>query len=329
MIANINYLWVLLPVCIIAVILILRIYYWQKKVVLTLVSPKFSNKFLLNFSLTRKKVSLILFVCAIIFLSASILRPQAKLREEKVSQEGRDLLIALDISRSMLASDVQPDRLKMAKDKIKKLVLNLDADRVGLILFSGSAYQFVPFTNDVDAFMNFLDDVAIEQYSSGTTAIDKAIAKAIEIFGAPNAKKNKLLVLFTDGEDFSANLSHVIDESKKLGLNIFLVGVGTSSGAPIPIYDENNKIKEYQKDKSNNVVITKLNEELLQQLAQNLSANYLKAIGESDEDILKLSNAIKKIEKEKTGEGTFKVAQEVYYIPAIISFILLFILWLI
>ena len=183
--------------------------------------------FLRNVSLSKQLLKSVLIAIGFLFLCLALLRPQWNKSEETIMQEGRDLYIALDISRSMLATDCEPNRLIFAKEKIKRLVKQLSCERVGLILFSGSAFVQCPLTSDYSAFFLYLDAVDAELISSGTTALDQAIQQALNSFAATPDRKSKLLVLFTDGEDFSNNLHDMKKAATEAQLSIFTIGVGT------------------------------------------------------------------------------------------------------
>ena len=242
-------------------------------------------------------------------------------------QEGRDLFIALDVSRSMLARDYEPDRLNFAKKKIKRLLHTLDCERVGLLLFSGTAFVQCPLTSDHAAFTMFLDSVDVETISSGTTALDLAIKKVLEAFGQNPDRKNKLLVLYTDGEDFSSNLAGVKRQAHQEGLHIFTMGVGTPEGAPIPLLDEKGKPKGHQLDQKGAVVISRLNEGILHTLAADSGGAYIR-LTQDDTDIKALMRQVQQFEKEQLEDKKFATLEEQYPYFLLISLISFALEWL-
>lgn len=318
-------LMTVLFVCVIGLAgLLIKRYAWQKKTAALLGG----EKTLRYFSRARKRIKIMLLVSGLIFLSIALARPQWSEVKQTISQEGRDVLIALDISRSMLAQDLEPSRIQVAKSKIRDLLSKLTAERVSLLVFSGMAYVPCPFTSDMHAFLSFLDLADVEIESTGTTALDKALNVAIKTFDAVPSRKSRILILFTDGEDFSTDLIDVESKARDQGIHIFTVGVGTSEGAPIPLLDEHGNLQGHQKDAQGNVVITRLNDQLLQQLAQKTGGQYLR-ITKTDEDVAALIKAVQRFEKEKFDDKTFATKEERYVPFAFLSALLLLVEWMI
>lgn len=316
-------------IAIVGLILIVLVYKLARlKHVHKILAPtKQARVFLRHCSMAKMTVKMALLAMAAIFLCIALLRPMWNKKEEIVEQEGRDLFIALDISRSMLATDCKPNRLTLAKDKIKQLLPMLKSERIGLILFSGSSIMQCPLTTDYGAFMMFLDAIDADTVSAGTTALDQAISKAMEAFGQMKDRKNKLLVIFTDGEDFSSNLAHVKREALAQGLHIFTVGVGTQEGAPIPLYDAYGMQIGHQKDDKGNVVITHLNEGILRSVAQDSGSIYVSATAD-DSDIRSLVRAVSSFEKEKIEDKKIAMLEDQYHYFLFISFICLLLEWI-
>ncbi len=293
-----------------------------------LTSGRRRNYLLRQFSFSREIAKAILLIISIVALFLALLRPVSPKEDAHVSQRGRDLFIALDISRSMLAGDRKPHRLQFAKDKIKRLVSQMGSERVGLILFSGSALVQCPLTADYSSFFMFLDQVDAETISSGTTAMDKAIGKAIDAFSSTPDRKTKLLVLFTDGEDFSSNLSGVKQKAQRVDLHIFTCGVGTSEGAPIPLFDHMGRQQGHQLDRRGKVVISRLNEGILTTLAQDSGGVYL-PVTSDETDIRHLIDQIESFEKDTFEDKKLEQFDEYYQYPLVVAFCLLAISWII
>lgn len=279
-----------------------------------------------NYNPSRQRLKAFLFTLGISALCVALLRPQWKKRDDVVAQEGRDVLVALDISRSMLAADCNPNRLEIAKKKIKQLLALLDCERVGLILFSGSAYMQCPLTDDYAAFHMFLDHVDVETIASGTTALDAALYQAVRAFKEGPKRKSKICVLFTDGEDFSSNLRSMKHEIVKENICIYTVGVGTAEGAPIPLYDDRGNQVGHQKDTKGNVVISHLNDGILHSLAQDAGGSYL-PITTDCSDMKRLVRFIESFEKNQFEDKVVSSYQDRYPLFVLISFVCFVLEW--
>ena len=215
----------------------------------------------------------------------------------------------------------------MLTEKIKELLKKLSCERVGLILFSGTAFVQCPLTSDYSAFYLYLDAVDAELISSGTTALDQAIKQAITSFSTMPNRKNKLLVLFTDGEDFSHNLSAIKHEALQENLSIFTIGIGTTEGAPVPLFDVHGIQVGHQKDARGNVVISRLNEGILTALSHDVGGQYIKTT-HHDDDIVQLVRSIASREKETIGEQKLSRYEDQYHYFLLVSFICFVLEWL-
>lgn len=317
------YAWILIPFI---VVLILYQVYLKNSAIRALAGSRERLLFLYT-SPWRRRAKALAYVVAILFLGVALLRPQWGKKEKTVQQEGRDVLIALDISRSMLAQDMEPNRLECAKKCIKAVLPLLSCERVGLIVFSGSAFIQCPLTEDYSAFSMFLDHVDVETISSGSTALDSALTQALNVFARIPDKKNKLLVVLTDGEDFSSNLSSVRERAQDEGLHVFAIGVGSHEGAPIPLYNEKGIQIGHQRDEQGNVVLSKLNQDMLQQLVKDVSGQYVH-VKDDREGLQALVKCIQQYEKEKFEEKTWLQLQEQYPYFLAVSFICFALEWL-
>src|SRR5579863_2155444 len=317
-------LWCLLFVVLAALLLLVR-YKKQRRAHTSLVGSH--PQFLRNISPQKQLLKCMLMMIGMLFLCVALLRPQWDKSEETVVQEGRDLYIALDISRSMLAADCNPNRLVFAKEKIKKLIKKLSCERVGLILFSGSAFVQCPLTSDYSASFLYLDAVDAELISSGTTALDQAIQQALTSFAAVPERKSKLLVLFTDGEDFSHNLHDIKQEATDAHLSIFTIGIGTPEGAPVPLFDHHGTLIGHQKDVHGGVVISRLNEGILRTLAQDAGGSYMRAAN-NDDDITAFVRAVHAFDKEQLAERKHSRYEDQYHYFLLVSFICFVLEWL-
>jgi Ca-activated chloride channel homolog len=318
---------VYVPLLVVVPLLLGYAFMRRKKAVALLASGTLRNRFILHYSPVRQIIKAVLFCLGVAFLFCVLLQPQWNKKEEYVKQEGRDLFIALDVSGSMRATDVAPNRLEFAKQKIRQLLQHLSCERVGLILFSGSTYVQCPLTDDYGAFFMFLDQIDVETIYSGSTALDQAIKQALCAFEAIPERKHKLLVLLTDGEDFSTDLSGVKQEALQAGMHIFALGIGSAQGAPIPLFDHYGNPAGHQKDSKGTVVISRLNEPMLATLAESSGGMYIHAVTGS-EDVKQLVRAVEQFEKEKFDDKKIVTHEQQYVYCAAASFLCLLIEWL-
>jgi Ca-activated chloride channel homolog len=320
-----NYMWLGLAAAIVG-LLVYSTYKYLINIGL-LVAPQWVDRLLQHYSYRKTIIKSILLIVGVNALFLALLQPQWGKKDEVIEQEGRELFIALDISRSMLASDVKPHRLAFAKSKIKKLVKLLHAERVGLLVFSGDALVQCPLTKDTAAFNLFLDSVDAESISSGTTAIAQALHTILKMFAGMPTRKNKIVVLFTDGEDFSSNLSKVKEAAKKEHVHIFTYGIGTAEGAPVPLLDGEGRPIGHQKDESGKVVFSRLNEEMLRALSRESGGKYIQPT-QKDEDLGQLVHEVQKYEKEKLDDKELETEEERYPYFLAVSFVSFLLEWL-
>ncbi|MFQ6617142.1 MAG: VWA domain-containing protein [Fidelibacterota bacterium] len=231
-------------------------------------------------STSRKRQILKSFILliAIIFVIFSLLGPQIGTSRVELKRKGLDLLIALDISNSMLTEDVKPSRLEWAKYEISRFINDLRGDRVGLIVFAGASFLESPLTLDYNAFNIFLDVVDTDLIQTQGTAMANAIETALQSFPGEE-RKYKVLVIITDGEDHEGNPEEAAKEAAARGVIIYTVGVGTPSGGPIPLYNPAGELKGFKKDKDGKIVTSKLNEEVLQRVAEITGGKYFRMSG--------------------------------------------------
>lgn len=250
-------------------------------------------------------------VVAIIFIFLALLQPQWSKKDQNILQQGRDLLILLDISQSMLACDLKPNRLEFAKLKIRALLSRLKTDRVGLIVFSGSAFLQCPLTTDHAAFLMYLNHIDAETISSGTTSIENALQKTSDVFKQSHEHKNKIVILMTDGEDFSIDLDRAKNWASEQNIHLFALGTGTTDGAPIPMLDSTGKQIGHHKEPDGSVAISKLNEQLLSGITKKLSGTYMRSTYQ-DSDIDQLVQTLQQFEKEKITDKQFSLYHDQY-----------------
>jgi Ca-activated chloride channel homolog len=318
--------FILFPVFLLLIFLLFKNYLKDKKILNFIVNKKNQKEIFNFFSEKKLFFKFLLKVLVLGFIFIATLQPQWSKKEQNVQQEGRDLLIALDVSRSMLAQDLKPNRLNFAKLKIRNLLNKLDFERVGLILFSGSAFLQCPLTADHSAFLMFLDQVGVETISSGTTSVGSAILKATQVFKKDCSRKNKLLLLVTDGEDFSLDLNKVKTAAQKQDLKIFSLGVGTQKGAPIPLLDQKGFQIGHEVESNGSIAISKLNENFLRSISDNLNGKYFRFTYD-DSDLNFIKSVIQSYEKEKFDDKKISNYEDQYPWFLAISFLCLALEW--
>ncbi|RKY75604.1 hypothetical protein DRQ07_11650 [candidate division KSB1 bacterium] len=237
----------------------------------------------------------VIFIAALFFLILGLARPQYGTKLKMVKREGQDIVIALDVSLSMTAEDITPNRLEKAKHEIASIIDMLKGDRVGLIAFSGRAFVQCPLALDYSAVKMFLNAVDPGIIPVPGTAIAEAINKAVTCFDEKE-RKHKVLILITDGEDHEGKPVEAAKEAAKQGVVIYTVGLGSRQGVPIPVYDENGNRKGFKKDKNGQVVMTKLDEASLQKIALETGGKYYRGTP-GEVELSKIYRDILKMEK--------------------------------
>lgn len=287
------------PLVIFLIVTVIYSAWNSKRLVARLSAPQHRKLLVHNFSLTKLVIRTFCMVAALLALWFAVLRIQYESQEKLPAYEqGRDVVIALDISRSMLAQDYQPNRLVFAKQKIKQLLQQLTSERVGLIVFSGSALVQCPLTKDFEAFELFLDAIDAESMTHGTTDIGSALQAACTLFEQQPERKNKLLVVFTDGEDFSVDLAAMQKQAEDCHMRVCAIGMATPAGAPIPLYAEDGTLQGHIRDDAGNVVMSRLQEKTLKTLATQLGGIYVRA-QDADDDIAQLRTWVARFDTEQ------------------------------
>ncbi|MDD4225070.1 MAG: VWA domain-containing protein [Mariniphaga sp.] len=225
-------------------------------------------------SKTRPVFKFSLLMLALAFFIVGTARPQFGSKLKKVQREGVEIIIALDVSNSMMAEDIQPNRLERAKRAIARLVDRLKDDKIGLIVFAGDAYTQLPITSDYNSAKLFLEAVNTQIVPRQGTAIGAAIQMAIRSF-TPGGEANKTIVVITDGENHEDDPVNAAQEAVSGGISVHTIGMGLPQGSPIPV--TKNGQTDYMRDNQGNVVITKLDENTLEKIATTGNGIYVRA----------------------------------------------------
>lgn len=248
-------------------------------------------------SRTKRLVKFGLFLLAFVFLVVGFANPQIGTRLQEVKQEGVDLFIALDVSLSMKAEDIKPNRLEKAKFEIRNLIERLGGDRLGLVVFAGDAFTQFPLTTDYSAANLFLDVVDTDVVPTPGTSIQAAIKRAMDSFDFEDPT-TKVLVIITDGEETEGEAFSVAEEAGKKGVIIYTIGMGSPIGSPIPVYNPAGMQVDFKRDRSGSIVITKLDETSLEKIAAVGNGAYYRATNAQNEldDVYKSINSLQKRE---------------------------------
>jgi Ca-activated chloride channel family protein len=271
--ANPDFLYLLLLLPVIVILYIIN-EFRKKRALLRLGDINIVGNLIPEMSKTRSAVKFLLQIIAVTAGIIMLSRPQFGSKLEDVKKQGVEVIIALDVSNSMLAEDIQPDRLTRAKQAISRLVDNLDNDKIGLIVFAGDAYTQIPVTTDYISAKMFLSTISPAMVPKQGTAIGAAISLGIRSF-SPGEGKSKAMIIITDGENHEDDPVKNAEDAAKAGIVIHTIGIGSTEGVPVPVM--NNGKKEYLKDAGGNTVITKLDEEILKKIAISTNGSYVRA----------------------------------------------------
>jgi Ca-activated chloride channel homolog len=236
----------------------------------------------------RQVIKFLLLLAGVSLLLTALLSPRWGFQWQEVQRRGVDILVAVDVSKSMLAEDVKPNRLERAKREITDLVGMLQGDRIGLIAFAGASFLECPLTLDHGAFSMFLDYLDTDLIPVPGTDVGGAIQTAIDSF-VPGRHASKALILITDGEDHPGQVQKKAEEAKKKGIRIFTVGIGSQEGAPIPLANGSGGFK---KDRSGELILSRLDDASLQKIALETGGNYVRSVS-GDMDLKKIYEEIR------------------------------------
>lgn len=256
------------------VLLFLYVQYWKRKKQAVFGDFELVKKLSPEKSIFKPILKYIFLLLGTTFLILALVNPKMGTKMEKVKLQGIDIVFAIDVSKSMLAEDVAPNRLEKSKQIVSQLINQLGSDKIGIIAYSGSAFPVLPMTSDYAVAKMFLQTMNPGMISSQGTSIDQAIELAANNFFDKKDKTSKLLIIISDGEDHSDNTENAAEEAQKLGLKIITVGVGTENGGPIPL-KRNGVVESFQKDQDNQVVTTKRNAAILATIAKSTKGGYV------------------------------------------------------
>ena len=285
------YLLALLPVI---VALFLFNLFWKRKRQAVFADLELFNQLAPEKSSFKPALKLGVLLLALTCIIIALVNPKMGTKMETVKRQGIDIVFAVDISKSMLAEDVAPNRLEKTKQIVSQIINQLGNDRVGIIGYAGSAYPVLPMTTDYSIAKMYLQSMNTNMVSSQGTAFNDAIQLAVDYFDVKDT--SKLIVLISDGEDHGDGVDDAIVMAKEKGVRIITIGVGTEKGGPIPLRDDKGTIASYKKDQEGETVITKLYPEILKKIADNTKSKYI--VGTATKDVVEeVKKSLDKIEK--------------------------------
>ncbi len=317
------YLFLIIPVFVL-IFFIAR--YRQKKKLQRLGEWSLVNHMLPMRSGRRPYVKHLLFLCAFSALVMAAVNPQVGYKLEDVTMEGVDIVIALDVSRSMMAEDIRPNRLERAKMAVSRLIDQLESDRVGVVIFAGSAVTQVPLTSDHDAARMLLRTVNTNSIQVQGTSLAHALERSIASFSDKDSK-SRVIILISDGENHTDEPVPVAARAQDMGITIHTVGIGTSSGAPIPVY-RNNELTGFLRDAQGNTVISKFDEPMLREIAQSGGGMFQTGTG-PDLGLNNIMEEIRNMEQQEYESAQFSEYESRFHYFVAIALVLLLLEFLI
>lgn len=316
--ANPEYLYLLLLLPVIVILWVINML--RKKNALRKLGDKELVKRLMpDVSASRPLVKMIIISFAVLFLIIIIARPQFGSKMEEVKRQGVEVIIALDVSNSMLADDIQPARLERAKQAISRLVETLSNDKLGLIVFAGDAYTQIPVTTDYISAKMFLSTISPDIVPKQGTAIGSAIELAMSSFSSAK-DKSRALIIITDGENHEDEPVSKAKEAAEKGIVIYTIGIGSTEGVPISLTSGGKR--DFLKDKDGNTVITRLDENILKDIAVAAGGKYVRA-NNSNIGLDQIFSDIRKLKKQELEGTIYTEYNDQFQIFAAIALLLL------
>jgi Ca-activated chloride channel family protein len=316
--AHIYYFYFLAIIPVLAGLLVLFLL-WKKRTLARYGDWNVIKQLIPDYSVGKPIIKFLIMSMVLASLVVAMADPQTGSRLEKVKRKGIDLMICLDVSNSMLAQDIKPNRLERAKQSIIRLVDNLEGDRLGIIVFAGKAYTQLPITTDYAAAKMFTGSINTGIVATQGTAIGEAIELAANSFG--ESKHNKAIVVITDGEDHEGSVLEQADAAVKKNITLYTIGMGLPEGTPIPVFSGDVQTG-YRKDRDGQTVMSKLDETLLQQVASVGKGMYVRATT-SETGLSKIFDDISKIEKSEIEEKQFSDYEDRFQYFVALALILL------
>jgi len=318
--AHKEFLWMLCAMAP-ALILFTAFHVWRETNLHRFAKPGLLDQLIPESSFNKLLFKFILLGLAFEFIVIGFAGPQIGTKQEKVKRQGIDVMVALDVSNSMMSEDVKPSRLGRAKNFISNFIDSLQNDRLGMIAFAGRAYLQMPLTVDYGAAKMYLKTMAPGMVPTQGTNIAEAIDLANKGF-VQEEKTHKALVIISDGEDNEGGVDEAVAEAVKSGVKIFTIGVGSENGAPIP------SGTDFKRDEEGKIVLSKLNQDMMRDIAAKGGGKFF-LLGSGKDEITSIFKELGRINTKDYEELTFTDFDEQYQWCLIIAAVLLFIEWII
>lgn len=283
----------LIPLMVFIFLLVLK---WRRKSLNKIAEASLQSIVLPQLSKSKVVWRFIFWCLAMAFLVIAIANPQFGTKLEEAKREGIDIMIALDVSNSMKAQDLAPNRLENAKQSIGRLINNLNDDRIGIIVFAGQSYVQLPITTDYSSAKLFLESISCDMIPTQGTAIGAAIDLAVESFD-PKSPAAKAIIVITDGENHEDDAVKSAEAAAEKGMTVHTIGMGSEAGVPLPLVSNGN-IVGYRKDNEGNTVVSKLNTALLKEIAAAGKGIFVQA-GRSQSALSVVKDELNKMEKKE------------------------------
>lgn len=268
-------------------------------------------------------VKFVLSLLALAFLLVAAARPQVGAQLVQVERRGIDVVVLLDVSLSMEATDVVPNRLERSKQEIRELLNGLRGDRAAIVIFSGSSFALCPLTLDIAAANLFLDAVAADVLPDPGTNLEEALRGARSALEAElEQARGRAVILFTDGESHAGDAVSAARSLEEDGIPVLTVGVGTPNGEPIPVTDDDGRLAGYKKDRSGNVVLSRLDETLLREIAETTGGRYYPATLQGHE-VGEMLRFLGRLERGELGGTRRRRVEERFQAPVVVAVVLL------
>jgi len=289
------YFYALLAIPVLLVLMVL-VLVWKRHTQKKFADRQLLEKLAPSQSPFKLVLKIIVLCLALTCLSFALVNPKVGTKLETVKREGVDVVFALDVSKSMLAEDIAPNRLEKSKQLISQIINSLAGDRIGIIGYAGSAFPQVPITTDFSSARLFLNGMNTNMVSSQGTAMNEAIQLA-ETYYNDIEQKNRVLFIVSDGEDHEGDYTGVAAKALEKGIKIYTIGVGTEKGNNIPI-KQNGRTVSFKKNQNGQTVITRLNEESLIEIANAADGAYIDGTN-TKEVVEKVQNVLGGMDKKE------------------------------